>query len=412
MWPELRGLLDSKFFKTTIYFIFLTAFLAVFYFSWGRPDYLKYQLEDFSKIHVLFIFFCFYGLLVNYTLLSFAQTLKINHFWRLVWFLVLLLFLTPPLLSMDIGAYILSAKNLISVDTKVYLDALRGSSLWAAEMRNVWWLDYPTAYGPVFLLIALTSLVASSFGFLAMIFFYKLIALTGFILVLYVFWLIARDSGLSKNNFYLLVLNPALLINWVVEGHNDVFVALGVLGCIYYLNQKKVYSTWIIAISTIFIKYTSLIFSPILVFENNKLNLKKLISFSAIIIIIFAIFFELSGLNLKSFLQNLDFLQRCFYRCSPVVSLFSIFGDYQTGIRLGIFASLYAVFVWRYLYKKTDHLKFIFWSGFCLFFIQTTWLTPWYPTILIPVGLLVKDKKYLFLVILITWYSLLHYVIL
>jgi len=412
MWPELKGLLDSKFFKITNYFIFLTVFLAVFYFSWSRPNYLKYQLENFSPNHIYFIFFCFYTLSVSYTLLSFAQILKINHFWKVYWSLILLLFFTPPLLSMDVGAYILSAKNLISADTKVYLDALRGTATWTTEMNNVWWLNYPTVYGPVFLVIALISLASSSFGLLAMIFSYKLIVIVAFFLILYIFWISARDSGLSKNNFYLLALNPALLINWVVEGHNDVFLALGILACVYYLNQKKIYSAWLTAILTIFIKYTSLIFSPILIFENGKLKLNKLISFIGIIILTFSVFFKLSGLDLKLFLDNLVFLKSCFYRCSPLVFLSRLFSDYHGLIRLGLFSFLYGLIVWRYLYKQTDHLKFIFWSGACLFFVQTTWLTPWYPTILIPVGLLIKDKKYLFLVVLITWYSLLHYVVL
>ncbi len=409
MWLAFKKALDNDFFRLINNWILGITILAIFLSAWLRPNYLSFQLESFPPDLVHFIFFLFYILLLSYTILSFTTIKRTKLSLYLYGLAILLLTISPPLLSMDIGGYILGAKNIISPDSRTYLDALRGAAPWAKEMSNIWWLDYPTVYGPTFQTIALTSLIASPFGLLATILIYKLIGLAGFLSVLYLFWLIARDRGLEERRLWLLALNPALLINWLLEGHNDIFIALGLLGTLYCLDRKKLWPTWLLFTLTIFIKYTALIFSPILFFKNNKFSLKNALGFLLLTGLAFLAFFKISGLSLSLFSHNLFFLNQCFYHCSPLVYLFQFTGSAQFIIRLALFAILYVLITWRYLYKQTDYLKFIFWSGLALFFVQTTWLTPWYPTIIIPIGLLIKDKKYLYLVILVSWYSLLHY---
>lgn len=324
--------------------------------------------------------------------------------------ILLLLIFTPPILSLDIGAYVLGAKSFITTNSRAYLDVISAASSWSLQMNNVWWLDYPTIYGPIFLIIVSPSLLLSSFGFIAVILGYKFIVFLSFVFLLYIFRIILKNRKLNSNIFYLLALNPAILINWVLEGHNDIFIALGLLGLIFFLDKKNEVSGWISIFSAIFVKYTAIVFVPVLFVYQNKIDLKRIFIFLFIATGAFLLFFSLSGTTPLAVKDNLIFLNRCFYKCSPVVSLAKTVGAYQNLIRLIIFTLVYIWLFWRYLYKNTNYLKFIFWTAMSLFFIQIAWLTPWYPTIIIPIGLLINEKKYLYLVILITWYSLLHYI--
>jgi len=409
MWKLIKDLFDNYHLKVHNLFI-LAAGSAVFCFSWSRDNYYAYQLENFTPSEVAIVFYFFYFLLASYTILC---LIKIKE-WRpnIYIFFIALFFLAfaPPILSLDTGAYVLGAKNFISINNRAYVEAISGASIWSSQLNNVWWLDYPTVYGPVFLSIVSPSLLFSYYGLLSVILGYKLIVLLSFLLLICIFNRILKIKKIDSKTIYLLALNPALLINWILEGHNDIYVSLGLLGLVLFLEKKDEMSGWMVFFLSIFIKYTSIIFSPVLFISKNKVDVKKILIFFLIAFSAFFLFFRLSGLAPLDLSDNLFFINRCFYKCTPIVYFVSIFGCYQDIIRFIIFTLTYVFLLWRYLYLEWNYLKFIFWASASLFFIQTAWLTPWYPTIIIPIGLLINEKKYLYLVILITGYSLLHYI--
>lgn len=76
------------------------------------------------------------------------------------------------------------------------------------------------------------------------------------------------------------------------------------------------------------------------------------------------------------------------------------------------FMAIYGWIIYFFLKKKNHLIKFCFWTFMALFFILISWMTPWYFMIIIALSvLLLQEKTYAGWMLLLTGYSLFHYVI-
>ncbi len=83
--------------------------------------------------------------------------------------------------------------------------------------------------------------------------------------------LLYKTTNFDKRIFAIWFLNPFLIIEWLSNSHNDlVMVAFFIIG-FYYFSKKYYFSSLIFIISSILIKYVSVIAAP-LMFLNNKIR--------------------------------------------------------------------------------------------------------------------------------------------
>jgi hypothetical protein len=391
---------------------FLVLALALSLLSWWRPDFFIYQLEQFPVFKYELLVLIFFLLVFIYSIFlgmdSLSYFSKRERFLYAI--LLVVMFLTPPLLSMDIGAYLLAAQNFILPGHHVYLQPLSQASAWVDKLHSIWWLSSPNVYGPAFLVIAAGAAFAGQANFLGAVYLYKLLVLAVFIFSLYFFKKLTIAAGLGREVFWLYALNPALLVNWVLEGHNDIWMTVGLLLFYYFLDQRTVWRSWLAFWGAIFIKFTALLFYPLTFFKKGAWSWRRLVISSSLFFLGFAAFFYFSHLTPVTWIDNLLHLnQVCYYDCSVPIYFFGLFGTVGAYLRSALFLGLYGYIFYLFVWRRFEPLKFIFWSGLDLFFIQTMWLTPWYATILIPIGLLVPDKRYRYWVLGLTAYCLFHY---
>ncbi|MCX6793279.1 MAG: polyprenol phosphomannose-dependent alpha 1,6 mannosyltransferase MptB [Candidatus Falkowbacteria bacterium] len=341
-----------------------------------------------------------------------AKTTLDKKFKIAIFIVLFLCFISPPLLAVDTTAYALNAEVIYTNIQNPYTTPLNAATV-PKELSDVWWMALPSPYGPAFLLITFIPWLISFSSLFAFIYAYKLFALVAFLASAWLFSKLRQRENAPAYLDLLFILNPALIINLVLEGHNEVFIILFLLLFLYTSDKplKKLgYMTM-----AVLIKFSTFLAWPLIWFKNSKFNLKSFVKSNIFLLIIGLIFFKVINLLPQDFLkQNVLFINNaCFYKCSPIYSLGNhlpnLFGDY---FKIITFLLAYLFILYWFLIKRYEPLKFIVWSFVALFFITTKWLTPWYPTIIIPFSLLLNNKKYLLISALITAYCLLHYILL
>jgi len=391
---------------------FLSPTLIIAWISFSRQDFFQQHLENIGEAgcNLLVLAFCLY--LLGYLLVAVIKP-SANNSW--LWLVAVLTFVvslvTIPLLSRDITAYALNADIFYHGHLNPYLTPIGlGRQSW--HLGQLWWLNYPSPYGPVFFLLLGLPFLVSWGQLLPFIFSYKVLVLVAFVLTGYLFSSYRRQCHLPAYLDWLFYLNPALIVNWLIEGHQEVFIVLILLWLLWRSSKKNVFNLGALLLAS-FMKITAVIFWPLSWFKDKIFNWRRFWQANLLLLLSWLLFFAIIHLTPLDFWHNnLAFLdQQCFYACSPLVMVSNNLLGAGAGIfRLGLFVIIYLASLYFFLFKNYQPVKFIIWSFTALFFINTSWLTPWYPTLVIPFALLTKKRSYIILAGLITIYCLWHYV--
>lgn len=398
--------------KYIVLFLYFSANVLLLALFAARTNFAAVNIETISSSLAYWVFIILVTLMLAYYAI-FRLRIELNRpILRYVLIFMLILTFSMPLFSADIGSYLISSRNFVLYHTNPYVTPLNyfNKDIWVNYMGSIWWMSYPSIYGPVSLFLsALVVFLTHSSIYLSLIA-YKILVLISILFSIHLFRKL--DSSHKKSSTLLLIMNPILLLNILLDGHNDAFVLLSLMAFLYFLEQKQVGKSFIALLGGIFVKFTSIILLPSLFIINRKIDWIKIISTVALVSIIFLLFLFYARLNLHTFLSNNSLLvnKRCIYACTPIVFLFNIiFKNYANHLRLILFALIYIAMIFRYLYLKYNLYKFIFWAFVALFFVGSMAFLPWYAICPIAVGLLVPDKKYKYFVIALTAYSLLFY---
>lgn len=405
---------EDKVTKWFLIFGYVISFFVISMISFSRDSFYGEMIENFSERKTSVILGCF--TLLFFTYYKYFVHLEIIKSSRIFIFLigvVTLCFVIPPFFSSDISAYLLAAKNAFYYHLNPYITSYTGvlSNPWLNEIDASWLHDYPSSYGPLFTLISgIPILFAKSF--FVSVYIYKFVALVAFAAT---FFLLYTRLPIEKEKRKLLALmfalNPAILLHLVIESHNDIFVILFfVIAYLLYINQKQVLSLSSL-ISSALIKYSTFAMLPIYWFRDKQFNTKQtLISIvvAAVVSVLFIVLFRVYESPLY-FSQINIVSNRCLYSYNPYHQiLYSLPQQFARYINYFIVFCLYGYTTYKYLFKSFSYLKFSFWATFIVIFVYSSWGAPWYPTLLITIGILINEKKYHYLVYALTFYSLIH----
>lgn len=204
--------------------------------------------------------------------LSAQSKSKLSDFpWKIIILLSLILTLSYPMLSSDVFKYLFSAKEILVYHANPYLfppNTFDGDT-WIRFMR---WVHTPTPYGPVFTALAIPYYVLGFGKFVPILYMFKLDQAAWYLLSV---WLIGKitksqkweDSSVVMAQLFF-ALNPLILMEWLVNAHNDAIMIALLLGSLYFLTlQKRVWS-FVMLLLSIGIKYVTVIFLPMLLFPK------------------------------------------------------------------------------------------------------------------------------------------------
>lgn len=189
--------------------------------------------------------------------------------WRPVVFLALILALSYPFLSSDVFKYLFTGKIIAFYHASPYAfspDHFEGD-LWLRFMR---WVHTPTPYGPVMTALTVPYYYLGLGKFIPILYFYKLDQIAWYLLAVWCIGKLSTSKYRVRNQLYF-ALNPLVVVEWLVNAHNDAVMISLLLLALYLLSLKRRALSLATLLLSIGIKYATLIALP-LVFVNRKIT--------------------------------------------------------------------------------------------------------------------------------------------
>lgn len=219
-------------------------------------------------------------------ILGYWRTGKLMHFpWRFALVIIGILTISYPMLSYDVFNYMFHGKILWFYHQNPHLHAPLEYSgdLWLRFMR---WVHTPSAYGPVFTAIESPSYLLGLGKFVPVLFLMKLSMSAFFIWSIYLIGKITQKLGFTPPKVVLaqllIGLNPFLLLDVVVNGHNDA-VMISLFLYAFLLNLQKHHLKSVIAfLLSVGVKFITVLALPMYFILNAKY---KAIFASAVLLI-------------------------------------------------------------------------------------------------------------------------------
>lgn len=194
-----------------------------------------------------------------------------------------LFFSYPAMLSYDMFNYITTAKVLFFYHENPYIimpnEFIGDPMLLFTHAANKLAL-----YGPGWVGLTGVPHILGMNNFVLTLFSFKLVSLLFYLFTLLMIW------KLNKNIFSLTLfaLNPLVIIETLISGHNDIVMIFLLLLSYFFLQKKKSFLAIVCFIASVLIKYATLFVLPVFIFmlwklyKNEKIDWKKIYYWSAI----------------------------------------------------------------------------------------------------------------------------------
>jgi len=228
-----------------------------------------YQRDLSSFIYIAFV------LILFYFHFYFLKRGKLLNIFKISFGIVLILLISYPFLSHDFFNYMFDAKIFTLYGQNPYLHKALDypADTW---LRFMHWTHRTYPYGPVFLILSfIPSFLAFGKLILNFIFFKAFFA---FFYVASVYFL----SKINKNYAVFFATNPFIIIEGLINSHNDIVaIGLGIAGIYFLFNKQKLLSRILFLLSG-GVKYIS---APIVFLSRNVKSKWNLVVFAALILL-------------------------------------------------------------------------------------------------------------------------------
>lgn len=232
-----------------------------------------------SLIYILLILMSFGFFILNLSLIK-KHKISLKYIFISTAINTLLLIFAYPFLSSDLFNYMFDAKIIVNYHANPYTNRpldFTGDE-WLRFMR---WVHRYSPYGPLWLgystipyILGFGKFIATLFSFK---FFISIFHLINSLLIYRILKKINSEKAIFGTTLY--ALNPLFLIEGIANSHNDVVLAVLLIGSVYFaLNNKKARMLTTLLIGVL-IKYIPLLTLPwlMLLLVFKKLGISKLI---------------------------------------------------------------------------------------------------------------------------------------
>ncbi len=206
--------------------------------------------------------------LIILSYLAYSITLLLsqpNRFpWKWVIIITGIFSLAYPLLSADSFKYLFAAKELLLYHANPHVVPPNAfpDDLWIRFMR---WVHTPSPYGPVETLLAIPPYLLGLGRFVPALFLLK-IQNWGFYLL--TVWCIRKLSDNKAALFF--ALNPLVLVEWLINAHNDAgMIALLLLAMYYLLSRRKRVLSIVTLLLSVGIKFVTVLYLPFIILKKR-----------------------------------------------------------------------------------------------------------------------------------------------
>ncbi len=390
------------------------AYLPLIWLSLSRGSFFLEHLENFTSAQKQILYVALLSLILPYLLLvtrdsAFIQAVRLRVKLCVLLTLLTLLVITPPLLSLDSSLYLINGRNWIefAANPLVVIQGSIHSNPWSNEVGNLRWLGESTFYGPLFYPL-LIPIIKLNLSLIASILAYKCLNVLVFVFTLILFGMLIKERRDAKSLWLILAFNPALLVNFVLEAHNDLLLIFFLMAMLVAMRHAFWRSAGAFLGISIAIKYVTIILLPIFIFRRAAWI------FIPLPLLLGLMLFDFPLQHIVNQLVKIGSFG-CFYSCTPPLSLLNLIFSVDIGplVAKVIFLCLFALLSWHF--SRHQPVTFIALALSCLVFFAAQWVPPWYVALPIPFLLLASSEKigandwYLKASFVLTCYSLFNY---
>lgn len=283
-------------------------------------DFGYNQRQDSWAVYLLIITLLF---VFHYIFVSRYKNIVFNPF-KIALIVGSILLFSYPFLSADFFSYIFYAR-ITTLYYKTPYTNIPGDFYLDPWLRFTQWTGHNSLYGPVFFVI---SLLPSFLGFAKLLPTFLLFKLVTVVFYLLAVWFLQK---LNKKWALIFATSPLILVEGLVNGHNDLIgISLAIIGVYFFLNKKQILSS-LFMIFSVGIKYLTLPFillQPML--KNNKLIV---LLFVTGLITFWTIKSEIQPWYFMIFFGLLPFYEDLIYRLN--IFFFGLIISYYPFVRFG-----------------------------------------------------------------------------
>lgn len=235
--------------------------LVTGFVSWSQ------QLALFNRPISLYVYLGLSVTLFVGYLLALTKWENARFPWRRVILIAVILSLAYPFLSSDVFKYLFTGKVIALYHANPYLhspDYFVGD-LWLRFMR---WVHTPTPYGPIMTVLAVPYYYLGLGKFAPMLYMYKLDQVGWYLLAVWCIGKLSSKKTAARNQLFF-ALNPLVLIEWLVNVHNDAIMISLLLLTLYLLRIGRGFLSFFALLLSIGIKYATIVAIPILLFRKK-----------------------------------------------------------------------------------------------------------------------------------------------
>lgn len=280
-----------------ISYIIFSLLLSGFSYAFVDPNlsYLKNIYSGFAfsnralttifYISSVIIYFIFYGIFIY---LGVKKKINLKKIILLMGITVaILVFSYPAMLSYDIFNYIATSKVSFFYHENPYIVMpieFIGDPLLAFTHAA----NKIALYGPVWVILTGIPYLFGFENFIATLFSFKFFIVIFYLLTVFLIWKISK----STVSVILFSLNPLVVIETLISGHNDIVMMFLTLLSFFLLTKKRISLGVLLFISAIFIKYSTVLLVPVFLYviwgliKNKEINWANVYFFSSLLMLI------------------------------------------------------------------------------------------------------------------------------
>ena len=269
--------------------IFTITLIALSVFSWGFVNrsapyphmaslLTLVEIRPYATVIYIMLFAILFVCYIKILTLVKQKKISLHKLVRIIGIAAIVLFLGFPGFSYDVFNYMATAKVIYTWHENPYI-------LMPIEIPDEPMLSYMHAanktalYGPVWIMI---TAIPHYLGFgnpLLTVYLFKLLGVASFLGVLWLIWRLSEKSIWAIAFF---ALNPLVLTEILLSGHNDAVMMFFALLSLYLLTKKKYIFSIAVFMCSILIKYATILLVPIYLYALLKGIRKEIWVWSAI----------------------------------------------------------------------------------------------------------------------------------
>ncbi len=237
--------------------------------SFQYIGYYQRPLSTWLYLAILLLLYSFYGFLL---LAVKKKRINVHQLWKIIFVVAVILTFSYPAFSYDIFNYMFDAKTVLVYHKIPYMvipQQFTGVEPWLSFLH---WTHVPSIFSPFWIVLTLLPYLLGFGYFLLILWNIKILLAFCYLLSVWAIGAILRsvEKGYDVMGMAIFALNPLIIIESLVSGHNDVVMMAFALVAFVFSINKNVFGSFFFLATSIATKLVTAMLLPLYVLQWRR----------------------------------------------------------------------------------------------------------------------------------------------